>query len=255
MYGEDNKFKNHFSNHSEEYGKYRPGYPEELFEFLSSVTPSHDLAWDCATGTGQAALGLVKYFNKVIATDASEQQIEHAIPHEKISYNVAPAHKTTIPSKSVDLITVAQALHWFEFNRFYREAGRVLKRNAVIAAWTYNLVTVSPEIDSVIKHFYLNIVGEFWPSERKLVENGYESIPFPFHKLASPSFSMCAKWTNKQLIHYIGTWSAVKNYKKSKGTDPIEWIEKKITRLWNNPSSIMEVCWPLSIVMGKNTTP
>jgi len=252
---EDNKFKNHFSNHAEEYGKYRPGYPGELFEFLSSITPSHDLAWDCATGSGQAALGLVKYFNKVIATDASEQQIKNAIQHEKISYNVAPAHKTKFPSKSVDLITVAQALHWFEFNRFYREVKRVLKRNGIIAAWTYNLVSVSPEIDSVIKHFYFNVVGEFWPPERKLVENGYKSIPFPFHKLGSPSFSMTAKWTNKQLIHYIGTWSAVKSYKKCKGADPMEWIEKELSSLWNNPSSIMEVCWPLSIVIGKNTTP
>jgi len=249
----NNKFKNHFSDNSEKYSKYRPGYPGALFEFLSSVTPSHDLAWDCATGSGQAALGLVKYFNKVIATDASEQQIENAIQHEKISCKVAPAHKTTIPAESVDLITVAQALHWFEFDRFYKEAKRVLKRNGIIAAWTYNLVTVSPEIDSVIKHFYFNIVGEFWPPERKLVENGYESIAFPFCKLASPSFSMSAKWTKNQLIHYFGTWSAVKNYKKSKGVDPVESIEKELTKLWNNRSSIMEVCWPLSIVIGKKT--
>jgi ubiquinone/menaquinone biosynthesis C-methylase UbiE len=249
---EDYKFKNHFSDNSKKYSKYRPGYPGALFEFLSSVTPGHDLAWDCATGTGQAALELVKYFNKVIASDASEQQIKNTIQHEKISYNVAPAHKTTIAAESVDLITVAQALHWFEFNRFYGEAKRVLKRNGIIAAWTYNLVSVSLEIDSVIKHFYINIVGEFWPPERKFVENGYESIPFPFHRLGSPSFSMTAKWTNKQLIHYIGTWSAVRNYKKSKGRDPVEWIEKELTKLWDNHSLIMEVYWPLSIVIGKN---
>ena len=249
---EDKKFKNHFSDNSKEYSKYRPGYPGALFEFLSSVTPSHDLAWDCATGSGQAALELVRYFNTVIATDASKQQIENAIKHEKISYQVALAHKTKISAESVDLITVAQALHWFEFNRFYREARRVLKPNGIIAAWTYNLLTVSLEIDSVIKHFYSNIVGGFWPPERKLVENGYKTIPFPFQKLASPCFSMYAKWTKKQLIQYIGTWSAVKNYKKSKGIDPVKWIERELNQLWNDRSRIMEVNWPLSIVIGKN---
>ncbi|MBW2238943.1 MAG: class I SAM-dependent methyltransferase [Deltaproteobacteria bacterium] len=248
-----NNFKDHFSVHSEKYSKYRPDYPAVLFKFLSSITPGHDLAWDCATGSGQAARGLVKYFQKVIATDASEQQIKNAIHHKKISYKVAPAHKTTIQTESMDLIAVAQALHWFEFDQFYKEADRVLKQDGIIAAWTYNLLTISPEIDLIIKYFYHNIVGELWPPERTLVENGYENIPFPFYKLPSPSFRMSAKWTIKQLIGYLSTWSAVKRYKDNKGNDPVESIEKELTKLWDNSSAIMEVCWPLSIVIGKKT--
>ena len=248
-----NNFKDHFSVHSEKYGKYRPAYPALLFKFLSSITPGHDLAWDCATGSGQAAHGLVEYFQKVIATDASEQQIKNAIRHKKILYKVAPADKTTIQTESIDLITVAQALHWFEFDQFYKEVKRVLKQNGIIAVWTYNLLTISPEIDSIIKHFYFNVVGEFWPPERKLVENGYENIPFPFHKLHSPSFRMSAKWTIKQLIGYISTWSAVTRYRDNKGNDPIESIEKKLTKLWDISSDFMEIHWPLSILIGKKT--
>jgi len=246
-----NNFKDHFSVHSEKYDKYRPDYPALLFKFLSSITPGHDLAWDCATGSGQAAHSLVEYFQKVIATDASEQQIKNAIRHKKILYKVAPADKTTIQTESIDLITVAQALHWFEFDQFYKEAKRVLKQNGIIAVWTYNLLTISPEIDSIIKHF--NVVGEFWPPERKLVENGYENIPFPFHKLQSPSFRMSAKWTIKQLIGYISTWSAVMRYRDNKGNDPIESIKKELSKLWGISSEFMDVYWPLSILIGKKT--
>jgi hypothetical protein len=248
-----NNFKDHFSDHSGEYSKYRPDYPSELFKFLSTITPGHNLAWDCATGSGQAAHGLVHYFQKVIATDASEQQIKNAVHHKNISYKVEPAHKTTIQTESIDLITVAQALHWFEFDRFHKEAERVLKQNAIIAVWTYNLLTISPEIDLIIQYFYHNIVGEFWPPERKFIENGYKNIPFPFHKLPSPSFRMSAKWTLRQLRGYMSTWSAVKRYRENKGSDPIESIEKKLTRLWDNGSDVMEVYWPLSILIGKKT--
>ena len=248
------KFKDHFSENAEKYGKYRPDYPAALFNFLSSITPGHDLAWDCATGSGQAALGLVNDFNKVIATDASRRQIENAIRHEKISYQVAPAHKTAIRMESIDLITVAQALHWFEFDRFYNEAKRVLKPQGIIAVWTYNLLSITPEIDSMIKYFYMDIVGEFWPPERRFVENGYKNIPFPFHKLPSPSFRMSAKWTVHQLIGYLGTWSAVKRYKERNGIDPIARIENELIRSWNLRSDILDVSWPLSVIIGKKTT-
>jgi len=248
-----NNFKDHFSANSEKYGKYRPGYPAALFKFLSSIAPGHELAWDCATGSGQAALGLVNYFNKVIATDASERQIKSAIHHEKILYKVAPAHKTTIQTESIDLIAVAQALHWFEFDPFYKEAKRVLKENGLIAAWTYNLLSISREIDAIIKHFYSDIVGEYWPPERKLVENGYENIPFPFRKLPCPPFRMSVKWTIKQLMGYMGTWSAVKRYRENKGIDPVESIEKELTGFWDKRSGVMPVHWPLSVIIGKKT--
>lgn len=248
-----NHFKDHFSAASEQYSRYRPDYPDELFTFLSSITPGRDLAWDYATGSGQAARGLAKYFHKVIATDASERQIENAIRHEKISYQVAPAYKTAIGAESIDLITVAQALHWFEFDRFYKEARRVLKQNGIIAVWTYNLLTISPEVDKIIQFFYADVVGEFWPPERKFVENGYQNIEFPFHRLPSPSFQMSAKWKVEQLIGYLATWSAVKRYRDRKGNNPIELIEKQLIRSWDNHSGSMAVCWPLSVIVGKKT--
>lgn len=248
-----NNFKDYFSVKAESYSKFRPVYPAALFRFLSSITPGHDLAWDCATGSGQAALGSANYFHKVIATDASEQQIENAIRHEKISYSIASAHSTTIQTGSIDLITVAQALHWFEFDRFYTEAERVLKPNGIIAVWTYSLPTISPAIDPIIKYFYVNVVGEFWPPERKFVENSYENIPFPFHKLPSPSFRMSAEWTIGQLVGYIGTWSAVKRYRDNKGSDPVESIQKELTKLCDNRSAVMKVDWPLSIMIGRKT--
>ena len=246
-----NNFKDHFSAASEHYSQYRPDYPSELFKFLTSLTPGHDLAWDCATGSGQAARGLVDYFHKVIATDASERQIENAIHQEKILYQVASAYKTALLAESIDLITVAQALHWFDFDRFYKEARRVLKQNGIIAVWTYNLLTISPEVDNIIKFFYTDVVGEFWPPERERVENGYEDIPFPFHRLPSPTFHMSAKWTVKQLVGYLATWSAVKRYIDRNGKNPIESIEKELIRLWEHPSGVMAVYWPLSVVVGK----
>ncbi|MEJ2658754.1 MAG: class I SAM-dependent methyltransferase [Desulfobacterales bacterium] len=248
-----NTFKDHFSASSDKYSQYRPNYPAMLFNLLSSITSGHELAWDCATGSGQAALGLVKYFNKVIATDASERQIANAIHHEKISYKVAPAHQTPIQTETVDLITVAQALHWFEFDLFYKEAERVLKQNGIIAAWTYGLFTISEKIDKIIHYFYFNVVGEFWPPERKLVENGYEDIPFPFYKLPSPSFRMSAEWSVEQLMGYLETWSAVKRYKDNTGNDPVESIEQELIRLWDNNSGVRTVNWPLSMMIGRKT--
>jgi hypothetical protein len=115
------------------------------------------------------------------------------------------------------------------------------------------LLTVSPKIDPIINNFYHDIVGKFWPPERKYVENGYENIPFPFHKLPSPSFRMSAKWSIKHLIGYIRTWSAVKRYRNNIGSDPLEFIEKELTRLWNIRSEFMDVYWPLSVLIGKKT--
>ena len=183
------------------------------------------------------------------------RQIENAIHHKRISYQVAPAHETSLRAESIDLITVAQALHWFELDRFYTEAERVLKQNGIIAVWTYNLLTISPGIDNIIKSFYFNVVGEFWPPERKFVENGYKNISFPFLKLPSPSFCMSAKWTVAQLLGYLSTWSAVKRYRDSHGNNPVESIEKEITRLWDKGSGVMDVYWPLSVVIGKRTAP
>ena len=174
-------FKDHFSNQAADYARFRPRYPREMFEYLGTTAPGRKLAWDCATGNGQAAVELAEVFDRVIATDASEKQIANAQPHERVEYRVAPAEESSVESDSIDVIVVAQALHWFDLDRFYAEARRVLKPRGVLAASAYNLLRIEPAIDAIVDRYYHEVVGPFWPPERKLVEN-FGDLPFPFHE-------------------------------------------------------------------------
>ena len=245
-------FKDHFSSQAIIYSKYRPGYPDELFKYLASLAPARTLAWDCATGSGQAAMGLVKHFDKVIATDASEKQISSAIPHEKIDYRVAPAEHAPIADSAVDLIVVAQALHWFETALFFAEAKRVLKDRGVIAVWSYNLLEISSKVDAIIDDFYENTLGEYWPPERRLIESEYKDIAFPFEKIAAPVFAMSTLWSLDHLVGYLGTWSAVQKYKEITGRDPVESIISELRRAWGKSSRKRKVEWPLALRAGIN---
>src|SRR5438477_10706107 len=164
------KFKDHFSGHAVEYAKFRPHYPDELFEYLALISPRHELAWDCATGNGQAAAGLARHFDRIIATDASAQQIASAEPNDRISYRVAPAEASGIDPDSADLILVAQALHWFDMDRFFTEAKRVSKEKGILAVSTYLHVRINPEIDAILSEFYHETTASYWPPERDLVE-------------------------------------------------------------------------------------
>jgi ubiquinone/menaquinone biosynthesis C-methylase UbiE len=171
-------FKDHFSRQAADYAKFRPGYPQELFNYLGGIAPSRQLAWDCGTGNGQAAIGLASVFDRVIATDASEKQISNAQPYDRVEYRVAPAENSGIQSGTIDLIMVAQALHWFDLDRFYAEARRVLKSDGILAASAYNLLHIEPAIDEIVNRYYYEVVGPFWPPERKLVEN-FDHLPLP----------------------------------------------------------------------------
>src|SRR5919109_5021813 len=206
-------FEDHFSSHSQQYAQYRPKYPDELYAYLADLAPARSLAWDCGTGNGQAALGLAKYFDRVHATDASAEQISLAYPHEKVDYRVEPAEHVSLNNSSVDLVTVAVAIHWFDFDEFYREVKRVLKPDGIIAAWTYNAVEISPEIDPWIWHYYRDIVGEYWPERIRYIEQRYETIPFPFEEIIPPSFNMEIHWDLLQLAGFLNSWSATQRYK------------------------------------------
>ena len=245
------QFKNHFRKCSTAYASYRPGYPTELFAYLASISPDRNVAWDCGTGNGQAALVLAHYFDQVIATDASAEQIANAVPHENVSYEVAAAEAAPLSANSIDLVVVAHALHWFDISQFFREAKRVLKSEGLIAVWAYKLFTVSNEIDKVIQHLYKDIVGRFWPKERRLVEQGYDSLDFPFKELLPPRFLMAADWSSNQLIQYMGTWSAVQRYKDAKGPDPIALVTDELCTLWGTAKK--RVSWPLSLRVGVNS--
>src|SRR5205823_14427789 len=167
-----------------DYSRFRPHYPDELFRYLASIVPGKELAWDCATGNGQAAVALAGEFEHVVATDASEKQITNTTPHPRVEYRIAPAENSGIDSNTIDLVTIAQALHWFDLDRFYSEAQRVLKPRGVLAAWVYSLLRTAPAIDAVVNHYYSNVVGAFWPAERALVEK-FDQLPFPFPEIAT----------------------------------------------------------------------
>ncbi|MBA2341251.1 MAG: class I SAM-dependent methyltransferase [Pyrinomonadaceae bacterium] len=244
------KFKDYFSTHSTHYAKYRPRYPEALFEYLVSLCRERTTAWDCATGNGQAALSLSAFFACVIATDASKSQIENAVKRENIIYKVATAEGSGISSHSVDLITVAQALHWFDLEIFYGEAKRVLKPSGVVAVWMYNLLNVSPEIDAVVNHYYAKTVGAYWPTERGLIEDNYRTIDFPFSEFETPHFAMEAQWSLSELLGYLRTWSATKRFIAARGFDPVENLSGEIATLWGTPEEKKLVRWPLHLRAG-----
>jgi ubiquinone/menaquinone biosynthesis C-methylase UbiE len=210
--------------------------------------PSNELAWDCATGSGQAAVELAEVFEGVIATDASEKQIANAERHPRVEYRVAPAEKSGLESGSVDLITVARALHWFELETFYSEVRRVLRPRGVIAATAYKLATISPEIDALVNRYYSEIVGRYWPAERVLVEK-FEELPFPFAEIETPRFEMVAEWRVEQLLGYLRTWSATQRFMAAEERDPLEEIEGELREVCGD--KVRRVVWPLTVRVGR----
>lgn len=246
-----NTFKNHFSSNSDQYHLYRPSYPDDLFKWLASITPATNLAWDCATGTGQAALQLARYFDQVIASDASRQQIDQATNHPNIRYQVATENNPDIDAATVDLITVAQALHWFDRDIFFNEVRRVLKPGGILAVWSYNLLTVTADIDQLINHLYHVILDGFWPEERHLIEENYQSITLPFPNIDALSFHMNQHWNLPQLMGYLSTWSAVKAYEKQNNINPLSDITSTLQEAWGEPTLQRQVTWPLNVKVCK----
>lgn len=247
---------NHFSTKSKEYSFSRPTYPDNLFKYLSEITPSKGLAWDCATGNGQAAISLCKYFKKVIASDVSKSQIDNRFERGNIVYDVFPAEKASnISDNSVDLIIVAQAIHWFDFDRFYQEVKRVGKRNknGIIAVWSYGMHKVTPEIDTISERLNVDgdILGNYWPPETKYVKKDYKTIPFPFEEIDTPKFEMTVNWSFDDLFNYMQTWSSVKRCQREKGYNPLESVKADIQNLWGDKKDNQKlVRWDINLRAG-----
>ena len=243
--------KDLFSGHSKEYAAYRPGYPVQLFQYILEFVPGRKMAWDCATGNGQAASILADYFEKVVATDISAQQLNNAIQKSNVSYLESAAEQTPFNDNSFDLITVAQAYHWLNWNEFYHEATRVGKPNAVIAIWTYNLIkTEEKAINEIVEYLYRDITGPYWDPARKYVEEEYKTIPFEFSPLPSKPFNIQVTYTREALLGYLFTWSGVQNYIKHTGQSPLSLINEKLLNVWgNNPSRLFN--FPLTLKMGR----
>lgn len=245
------KFKDNFSKQSSAYKKYRPSYPQELFRYLSDLCGEHTLAWDCGTGNGQSAVGLANYFEKVYATDPSEQQISNAVSHPKIIYKVEKAENSRLENNSVNIITVAQALHWFDFEKFYSEVNRVLKPDGIIAVWTYSLPKISPEIDKIILHLHDNIVGRFWQKENQFVTKEYKTIPFPFKQTKAPSFLFQKEITFEDLKGLLNSWSATQRYKDETGIDPLTEIDIDLQNNWKKKDKKKLATWTIFLKVGQ----
>ena len=244
-------FQDHFSAKAAEYAKFRPRYPAGLFDFLGAQAPARRAAWDCATGSGQVAEGLSPRFEKVYATDASAEQVRHAPPLANISYRVEPAESSSLPDRSVDLVTVGQALHWLDPDRFYDEVRRVARPGALVVAWCYNLLSCDAGVDRVIQEFYRDVVGPYWPPERALVERGYQDLPFPFAPAEVPDFSLEAHWNLAQLLGYLSTWSASAAYRRARGEGPTDVIAGALTAAWGLPADCRRIKWPLHFLAGR----
>jgi SAM-dependent methyltransferase len=246
-----NTFKDHFSSASDRYAAYRPDYPAALFAWLAGLCAEHGLAWDCATGSGQAALGLAPHFRRVVATDASAEQVRHAAPHPLIDYRVASAEASGLADHSVDLVTVAQAAHWFDLPRFYAEAARVLKPGGAIAVWGYGRMLLPGEMDALFQRFYAETVGPYWPPERAWIDDAYRSLDFPFAEIEAPAFAIEVEWTLPRLLDYLSTWSAVKRYQAAQGHDPLPALLAELRSLWGDPETARALQWPLFLRAGR----
>lgn len=240
------EFKDYFSIQAEDYSIYRPEYPTELFDWLASLCPEKKLAWDCGTGNGQAAVALTNRFSYVIGTDASQSQIDRALIYPRVEYETARAEKSPLADASVDLITVAQALHWFDFDAFFKEVERVAKPSAVLAVWCYELMHISPAVDAVVERFYRDVVGPFWPEERRHIENAYDDIDVPFEAIPSPKCTLQKQWTFKHLVGYLGSWSATQRFIEAHQDDPRAQILEELRAAWGDDDT-QTVTWPMTI--------
>ncbi len=245
-------FKDHFSGMADAYARFRPGYPDQLFIDLASRVPARRLAWDCGCGGGQATRSLANHFDAVIATDPSADQVSTAPAIDNVRYAVAAAESAPeILSSSVDLILAAQAAHWFDLPRFYAEVRRVAAPGALLALVTYRPTRIDDATaDAVLQKFYIDRIGPYWPPERRHVDQGYAEMDFPFPEIVGPDLVMDAIWDLDWLIGYIGTWSAVKEFRRKTGADPLPDLRRELAEVWGDPADAKRIYWPLACRLG-----
>ncbi|HEY6642343.1 class I SAM-dependent methyltransferase [Povalibacter sp.] len=243
-------FKDHFSGHAALYAKYRPDYPPALYEFLATLTRRHDYALDCATGNGQAAIALARYFDCVIATDGSVPQLLNAQAHERVRYVANLAEQPAFRDGSIDLVVAAQAAHWFDHSRFYAGVRRVLRPDGALALWTYGLTRIDPKVDAIVRDFYDTTVGKYWPPERRYVEDAYRTLPFELNEVPVPSLELRLEWDLGALMGYLSTWSAVQRYVRTLQLDPLPALRERLATVWR-PGEQRVVIWPLHLRVGR----
>ncbi len=243
--------KDRFSHASDDYQRYRPRYSSSLFYEIAGLAERHDQAWDCGCGSGQASVALADYFQRVLATDLSWSQIAEAPAHSGIHYAAARAEQSPLRSDSADLILVAQALHWFDFQSFFEEVERVLRPGGVFAAVTYNLLTVMPEIDALVHELYYGLLKGCWDAERRHVEEAYRTIPLPYKPIpgAGAGHSLQAQWSVDHLLGYLRTWSGVRQYQSRYAKDPVALVEPDLRAAWRDDERAVD--WPLTVLVRR----
>lgn len=252
MTARDASFKDHFSGHAGNYASARPHYPDALFDWLASQCAHRALVWDAGCGNGQASVALAQHFESVYANDPSAEQIAAAEQHPRVRYAVESAEHCALPDASADLVTVAQAMHWFDVPRFQSEARRVLVAGGVFAAWTYAQSRVTPAVDAVFDRFHDALLEGYWPAGREHVIDGYRNLPLAFARCADvPAFEMRCDWTLSQYFAYLRSWSACEKYRRANGKDAIALIEDEITIAWGAPQQVRAVVWPLTLHVGR----
>ena len=244
-------FRDHFAPQAPDYAAFRPTYPPQFIARLAALAPARELAWDAGTGNGQAAVMLAAHFARVHATDASARQLEHTARHPRVAYAVAPAERSGLGDASVDLVAVAQALHWFTLDSFYAEVARVLRPGGVLAAWSYGLPTVDPEVDRVVAWFHGERLGRYWPPERRHVETRYAELPFPYPGVEAGEWAIDAELTRAQLAGYIGTWSALRAAREAETGDPFDDFTGALRAVWPAQGERRAVRWPLVVRAGR----
>ncbi|HEY8196188.1 MAG TPA: class I SAM-dependent methyltransferase [Gemmatimonadales bacterium] len=241
----------HFSRLAPAYAACRPRYPDELFDYLDEQVRRRQLAWDCGAGSGQATIPLARRFKRVIGTDISAAMLQQAPRHPAVEYRVAPAEASGLEDGVADLVTVAQALHWLNTETFYAEAARVLVPGGLLAVWTYGVQYLDePALDSILRRFYDDVVGPYWPPERRHVEAGYRTLAFPFTEMPPPPLVMQEVWSLAQLLGYIGTWSATQRFREAVGHDPVGQLGQDLMRHWGDGAA-RPIRWPLSLRVGR----
>ncbi len=226
------------------YARHRPTYPETLFASIAARCPRHRAVWDCAAGSGQASVGLKAHFQRVIATDLSFGQIRAAPSVSRLQRVVCNGLAAPFRGRRFDLVTVAQALHWFPHQEFFAEVARVAS-GGTLAAWNYGLFRVNPEIDAIMGNFYRTVVGPYWPPERRHIENDYAEITFPFGPTEIVATEMTRGWGHAEVQAYVGTWSAVRIYRSERDRDPLPLLGERLASAWGDGKRA--ITWPISV--------
>jgi SAM-dependent methyltransferase len=245
-------FKDHFSDRSALYAAFRPLYPDSLIDTIARLPAGHRLALDCGTGSGQAAVGLARHFDRVVATDSSREQLRHAISHAKIDYRCAAAEESGLPDRSVDLVTAAQSLHWLDIDAFFNEARRVLVADGAIAVWGYgDPILDLPSLQATLHEFNRGTLERYWPPERSVLLAGYGTIEFPFEEIRIPPFTLEVRWSLWQLTGFLRSWSATSRYVAQHRRDPVTAVERALGKEWGNPDEARVVRWPIHLRAGR----